>query len=101
MEAAFAAAALAMMLTLCLAGLTAASMQLRCVDAAREAARLSARGDEVAAGRAAQQIAPPGAVLRLRRDGGFVVATVSARFPVLPGLTIAAESVSAAEPAGR
>ena len=35
-----------LVLVLCLAGLTAVSMQVRCVDAAREAARLAARGDE-------------------------------------------------------
>lgn len=98
MEAAFAIAALVMVLLLCVAGLMAVSMQLRCVDAAREAARLAARGDDGSAGRAAEQIAPRGAVLGVRRDGEFVVATVSARFPLLPGLTIAAEAVSAAEP---
>ena len=51
-------------------------MQIRCIDAAREAARLVARGtsgDRRAAGRAA------GATLQLRRDGEFVVAHVSAQ----------------------
>ena len=33
-------------LVLCLAGVTAVSMQVRCIDAAREAARLAARGDD-------------------------------------------------------
>ncbi len=33
-------------LMLCLAGIAAVSMQVRCIDAAREAARLAARGDE-------------------------------------------------------
>ncbi|WP_328589072.1 TadE family type IV pilus minor pilin, partial [Mycobacterium interjectum] len=36
-----AVAALVVVLVLCLAGITAVSMQVRCVDAAREAARLA------------------------------------------------------------
>lgn len=84
------------MLVLCLAGITAVSMQVRCVDAAREAARLAARGDERAVD-AARRIAPGGAQVRLRRDGEFVVATVTVRSRLLPTLTIAADGISAAE----
>jgi hypothetical protein len=71
-------------------------MHVRCVDAAREAARLAARGDDASA--AARRIAPDGAALRLRTDGGFVIATVTARSTLLPGLTVAAEAVAAVEP---
>lgn len=85
-------------LVLCLAGVTAVSMQVRCVDAAREAARLAARGDEQAAVGVARQLAPVGAVVQLRRDGDFVVAAVSARSRLLPALAITATGVSAAEP---
>jgi hypothetical protein len=85
-------------LVLCVSGLTAVSMQVRCVDAAREAARLAARGDGGSASTAAQGIAPDGAAVRLRRDGELVVATVSARSALLPGITIAAEAIAAAEP---
>ena len=53
-------AALVVVLVLCLAGVTAVSMQVRCVDAAREAARLAARGDERNAVEAARRIAPGG-----------------------------------------
>ena len=77
------------------------SMQVRCVDAAREAARLAARGDEGSAAVAAQRIAPDGATVQLRRDGELVVATVTARSPLLPGVTIAADAVAAAEPGPR
>lgn len=84
----------------CLAGLMAVSMQVRCIDAAREAARLAARGDEASATRVAQQIAPARAVVAVRRDGDFVVARVSAGSAVLPGIVIAAEGVSAVEPVG-
>lgn len=83
---------------LCLAGLTAVSMQVRCVDAAREAARLAARGDQRNAVEAARRIAPPGAQVQLRDDGGYLVATVVARSKLLPNLDIAASAVSAAEP---
>jgi hypothetical protein len=85
-------------LIVCVSGLTAVSMQVRCVDAAREAARLAARGDEASASGAAQRIAPDGAAVQLRRDGELLVATVTARSPLLPGITIAGEAVAAAEP---
>lgn len=83
---------------LCLAGITAVSMQIRCIDAAREAARLAARGDERSAVSIARSIAPGGAQVQLRRDGGFVVATVAARSNLLPALGISATGVSAVEP---
>jgi hypothetical protein len=97
-EAALAIATLVAVLVLCLAGITAVSMQVRCVDAAREAARLAARGDQRSAIEVAHEIAPAGAVLHLRRDGAYVVATVSARSNLLPGLAIAADGLAAAEP---
>jgi hypothetical protein len=81
-----------------MSGLTAVSMQIRCIDAAREAARLAARGDDGSASDAAQGIAPDGSSVQLRRDGELVVATVTARSPLLPGVTIAAEAVAATEP---
>jgi hypothetical protein len=85
---------------LCVGGITALSAQVRCIDAAREAARLSARGDERASAEAVHAVAPAGAVLRVRVEGGFVVATVSTGAALLPGLTIAAEAVSAREATG-
>jgi hypothetical protein len=91
-------AALVAVLVLCLAGITAVSMQVRCVDAAREAARLAARGDNRSAVAAARGIAPGGAVVRVRRDGEFVVATVTARSDLLPALAISGTGISAVEP---
>ena len=70
-------ATLVTVLVLCLAGITAVSMQLRCIDAAREAARLAARGDERSAVAAARGVAPGGAAIDVRRDGDFVIATVT------------------------
>jgi hypothetical protein len=83
-----------------MAGLTAVGMQVRCLDAAREAARLAARGDQSAT-QIARGIAPDGAAVDLHRDGGVVVARVSARSALLPGITVAAQAVSAAEPGTR
>jgi hypothetical protein len=91
-------AALVVVLVLCLAGVTAVSMQIRCVDAAREAARLAARGDERSAVDTARRIAPGGAAVQVRRDGDFLVATVTAHSKLLPALDITADAVSAAEP---
>jgi hypothetical protein len=82
-------------LVLCVSGLTAVSMHIRCVDAAREAARLAARGDESTV---ARTIAPDGAAVQLRREGDLVVATVTARSTLLPGLTVAGRAVAAVEP---
>jgi len=91
-------AAVVVVLVLCLAGLTAVAMQVRCVDAAREAARLAARGDDRSASEVAHAVGPAGAGLELRRSSGRVVARVAARSPLLPGITIAAEAVAAVEP---
>lgn len=87
------------MLVLCAAGLSAVAMQVRCLDAAREAARLAARGDDRSATVVARRVAPEGAGVELRRDGDLVVARVTARPALLPGLTVAGEAVSAVEPA--
>jgi broad specificity phosphatase PhoE len=85
-------------LVLCLAGITAVAMQVRCVDAAREAARLAARGDERSAVDVARRIAPGGAEVQVHQDGDFLVATVIAHSNLLPTLAISARAVSAAEP---
>lgn len=97
-EAAFALAALVSVLVFCLAGITAVSAQIRCVDAAREAARLAARGDASAVTAVVRRIAPDGATVRLRSEGDVVVARVTARPVLLSGLAITAEAVAAVEP---
>ena len=91
-------ASLVAVLVLCAAGLTAVVVKVRCVDAAREAARLAARGDSSWLA-AAQAVAPAGAAMQLRRDGGYFVARVTGHSPMLPGVLIAAEAVSAVEAA--
>jgi len=89
---------LAVVLVLCVGGLAAVGMQVRCVDSSREAARLAARGDQGAASDVVGRAGPAGAELVLRRDGGFVVARVTSRSNLLPGITISAEAVAAVEP---
>ncbi|HEY3994665.1 MAG TPA: TadE family type IV pilus minor pilin [Mycobacterium sp.] len=100
MEAALGIAALVVVLVLCLAGVTAVSIQVRCVDAAREAARLAARGDERSAVATARRIAPTGARVDVRHEGEFLVATVVVHSKLLPTLDIGSTAVSAAEPSG-
>ncbi|MCM6772746.1 pilus assembly protein TadE [Nocardia sp. CDC159] len=96
-EAAIALAALVAVVVLCLTALLAAAMQIRCVDAAREAARLSARGADDDAVVAARRVAPAGASISVRDDGDRVVATASARVPLLPLLVLRAEAVAVRE----
>ncbi|CAL9654039.1 hypothetical protein SUDANB95_06688 [Actinosynnema sp. ALI-1.44] len=52
--------------------------QIRCTDAAREAARLVARGEDGRAGAAVRAIAPAGAVLVVRKEGDTASVEVSA-----------------------
>lgn len=96
-ESAIAITTLIAVVALCLGALLAASAQVRCVDAAREAARLAARGDSQHAEAAARRVAPPGADITLSPDGTVVVARVTATVPLLPGLHLHAEAVAALE----
>lgn len=96
MEAALAVASLVAVLVVCVGGLTAIATQVRCIDAAREAARLAARGDGTAVV-GARSVAPAGAAVEVRRDGPYIVARVSGRSPMLPGIVLVGEAVSAAE----
>ena len=80
-----------------MAGLTAVATQVRCVDAAREAARLTARGDRTSAEAAVRDVGPAGADLRVRSEGAYVIARVSSSALLLPGVVIAAEAVAAVE----
>ncbi|GAA1942444.1 TadE family type IV pilus minor pilin [Amycolatopsis minnesotensis] len=77
-EAAIAVCALVFVLGLVLAGFAAVSGQLRCTDAASEAARLIARGQRPLAERAVAEIAPPGAVLTTSGEAGGIRVDVRA-----------------------
>lgn len=85
--------------------LAVGAAQVRVVDAARETARAAARGDAdgeaVARGR---EVAPDGAQVTLSRSGDEVRVVVSGGVPgpgglfgALPGVTVRAEAVAAAE----
>lgn len=88
-----------MVFVLCLAGIGCAVAQIRCVDAAREAARLAGRGDNEGAVAAARAIAPSGATVTVGIAGELVSATVIAE-PIgglLPGITLRATAHAANE----
>jgi len=93
-------AVLALVLVSCLAGIACLIAQIRCADAAREAARLAGRGDADLAASAVATLAPEGAVLSLGGTGDLVTATVTARAigGLLPGVTITASAAAAREP---
>jgi len=83
----------------------AAAAQLRCSDAAREAARALARGDDVATSRSlAVAVAPAGATVGISVEGDLVRVRVSARAPlpaplggVVPAPTVGGSAVAMRE----
>ena len=101
-EAALALCSLVVVLALVLAAVSAVAAQLRCVDAAREAARLTARGEQDRAEDLALRIAPRGAIVQVTVRGDEVTARVSAD-PIaglLPGIEVGAEAAAVLEPGG-
>jgi Flp pilus assembly protein TadG len=100
-EAALALAVLALVLVTCLAGVSCVIAQLRCADAAREAARLAGRGDHAGAAAAVTVLAPRGASLSLQgTETVTAIVTVPAVGGLLPGVTIRASAAAAAESVG-
>jgi len=99
-EAALALCSLVVVLALVLAAVSAVAAQLRCIDAAREAARLTARGEQGRAEEIARRIAPRGAVVALTVRGDEVTARVSANPAggLLPGVDVGAEAAAVLEP---
>lgn len=79
--------------------------QLRCADAAREAARAAARGDEPAVvSSVAEAAAPDGAVVQVRVERDIVTVEVAARVPPplpfgdhVPAPTVRASAVAVKE----
>jgi Flp pilus assembly protein TadG len=99
-EAALALCSLIAVLALMLAAVSAVAAQLRCVDAAREAARLTARGEPDRAEQLARRVGPRGATVAVTINGDDVLARVSAN-PVaglLPGIAVGAEAAAVMEP---
>jgi hypothetical protein len=83
----------------------AAAAQLRCTDAAREAARALARGDGIGTSRAlAVAVAPAGAAVRVSVEGDLVRVRVSALTPLpaplaglVPAPTVSGSAVAMRE----
>lgn len=99
-EAALALCAIVVVLVLVLSAVMAVFAQLRCADAAREAARLAARGEADRAGNVVRQLAPAGARLRVIVVGDEVSVEVTAE-PAggfLPGIHLHAQAYSVLEP---
>jgi Flp pilus assembly protein TadG len=99
-EAALGLAALTVVTVLLLAGLTVLTGQLRCTDAAREAARLLARGQPQEAAAAVHAIAPPGANLNIQQAGDAITVKVTAQPAggLLPAVHLNATAYAVAEP---
>jgi TadE-like protein len=94
---------LLLVLAAAVAAVVVVGSQLRCVDAAREAARAAARGDSVAAVReVAARAAPPGAGTSVAESADTVRVTVTARVrPLGPApirLQVSATAVADREP---
>lgn len=90
--------AVVLVLAFCLSGLGLAIDQVRCVDAARVAARSASRGEPVAkVADQARQGAPEGSRVSVTRHGEDVLVTVTApaRRLQLPGLPAARATASA------
>ena len=98
-EAALALCALVAVLGMALGGIAAVTDQLRCTDAAREAARLTARGEQDSGRAAAARIAPRGAEIEIQVDGENIAVAVSAApIGLLPGLRLTGQAYAVAEP---
>ena len=96
-ELAVAIPVVVVVLALGLGGLRLGLDELRCLDAARSAVRLLARGESTAAVRAeAVRAGPPGATVTLGTTGDRVSVTVRGRLPVtLRGVGLPVPSATA------
>ena len=99
-EAALALCALTVFLVLALGALVAVAQTMRCADAARELARLAARGEPDRGRAVATRLAPSGARMELVPDGDTVTALVSARLVGPLPLTVDGRAVAALEGVG-
>ena len=99
-EAALALCALTVFLVLALGALIAVAQTMRCADAARELARLAARGEPDRGRAVAGRLAPSGARLELTQDGDTVTALVSVQLVSPLPLTLNERAVAALEVVG-
>ena len=100
-EAAVALPALLVVLALAVGVLVSVGAELRCVDAARAAARVAARGDaDTVAQRAGAAVAPEGSRIRVEHRGNQVWVAVSddvRPFPMFPSIHVSAKAVAEVE----
>jgi hypothetical protein len=99
-EAAIALGAVVLVLAAALSAVAAVLGQLHCTDAAREAARLVARGESGRAREAVDRIAPRGARLTVLVSGDTAQVEVAADPPggFLPGIHLRADAYAVLEP---
>jgi hypothetical protein len=100
-EAALALCSIALFLALAVGAITAVGASVRCTDAARELARLGARGEPGRGHVVAARLAPAGAVVSLSYQGDLVVAEVAATVLQPLPLRVGGRAVAALEPGVR
>lgn len=92
---------LVLLLAVALSAVSVAGQRVRMQDAAREAARAAARGDDATARQLAHQYAP-GATVSIDRSGGQVTVVAGGSMHLLarwlPSVTVTARAVAALEP---
>jgi Flp pilus assembly protein TadG len=99
-EAALALCSLVAVMVMVIAAVSAASAHLRCLDAAREAARLVSRGEPQRAREIADAVAPRGSTVDVTVTGDEVHVRVTASaVPGVPGLSLVGVAVAVMEPA--
>ncbi|NDK88870.1 pilus assembly protein TadE [Gordonia desulfuricans] len=98
-EGAYAIAAIVVVLILALGGIGAAITSIRCTDAAREVARLTA-ADDPDARAAGQRLVGADARITVSENDERIVVEVTDGVLMLPGLTMSARAVAVPEPDG-
>lgn len=92
---------LVLLLAVALSAVSVAGLRVRLQDAAREAARAAARGDEAAGRQLAQEYAP-GVTVTITAAGDEVTAVAQVRAHLLahwlPAVTVTEQAVAAREP---
>ncbi|MGC5246682.1 TadE family type IV pilus minor pilin [Gordonia sp. DT219] len=98
-EAAYAIAAIVAVLIVGVGAIGAVVTEIRCTDAAREVARLTAAGD-AGARAAGARLAGTDATITVTEEGEQIIVSVTDRVLSLPGLTMSARAVAIREPDG-
>lgn len=96
-EAAYALAAVVVVLILGVGAIGAVITQIRCTDAAREVARLTAAGDSRARSTGTRLVGTD-AIITVHETADRVVVDVTDRVALLPGVTMRSRAVAVPEP---